>query len=450
MGGDQIMRERIELANWLRMSMFVALLVAGFAIVYFTSIGEFLTEARMASLITELRNVWWSPMLLIGLYTVMGALGLPTGPLLVGGAVFGAFYGTIYNVLGLVIGAMLGYQVANLLGRKFVVRVAGQRLKRAEGILERRGFWPLVQTRFMPIPFPVINFGAALAGVRPPLFLSATLVGLIPSTLIHTYFIAELFVTHGSERAMTLVWYAGAFVLFNVLISILWLREKPAQMRSASKWFASHIRLLIYRLDRILRWKMGIYEYWEDPECLFRVSVTHTSRPIRVSGGEVPAGAKVLEMHFWNENFPHVPPDGPDMAFAVNLHRMGTSSLRALADHIKKDSRLAEVQAVGGVTSLFGAGEGSAEERAFSKNGFTITSHHNSLGFFGRFWESVYAWMIMWAFNPATLQHKSLLQLPWSEFWMFADDFVGRYASTQVQSSKVYGSRLKNDEHRPV
>jgi len=60
MGGDQIMRERIELANWLRMSMFVALLVAGFAIVYFTSIGEFLTEARMASLITELRNVWWS------------------------------------------------------------------------------------------------------------------------------------------------------------------------------------------------------------------------------------------------------------------------------------------------------------------------------------------------------------------------------------------------------
>jgi hypothetical protein len=240
---------------------------------------------------------------------------------------------------------------------------------------------------------------------------------------------------------VTFIGYGAAFVVFNILISILWLKETPARMRSASKWFASHIRLLIYRLDRILRWKMGIYEYWDDPQCLFRVNVTHTSRPIRVSGGEVPVGAEVLEMHFWNEHFPRIPPDGPDMVFAVNLHRMGTSSLRALADHIKKDSRLAGVQAVGGKTSLFGAGEGSVEERAFSENGFTITSHHNPWGFFGRFWENVYAWMIMWAYNPATLQHQSLLQLPWSEFWMFADDFVGRYASPKRNAKEGEESR---------
>jgi uncharacterized membrane protein YdjX (TVP38/TMEM64 family) len=67
-----------------------------------------------------------------------------------------------------------------------------------------------------------VNFGAALAGVDPPLFFVATAVGLIPSTLIHTYFIAEALETSGLGRAMTLACYAGTFVLFNVLISGLW------------------------------------------------------------------------------------------------------------------------------------------------------------------------------------------------------------------------------------
>lgn len=439
MFGDRIMRKRIALVYWWRISMFVALLAAGFAMVHFTAIGDFITGARMASLIAELQDIWWSPILLIGLYTLMGPLELPTGLLMMGGAAFGALYGTIFNLVGLVAGAMLGYWVARLLGRDFVSRFADQRLQRGERILQHRGLWSLVQTRFMPIPFPVINIGAALAGVNSTRFLMAAIIGLIPPTLMHTYFIAELFETRG--RGMTFIFYGAVFAVYNILISMLWLKEKPAWTRHLSKWFARHIRLLIYRLDRILRWKFGIYEYWQDPECLFRVSVAHTSRPIRVSGGEVPVDVKVLQIHFWNDHFPAVPPDGPDMAFAVKLHKMGTSSLRALADHIKNDSRLAEVKAVGGVTSLFGAGEGSAEERAFSNNGFTIIPHHNPLGLFGRFWENVYAWMIMWAFTPATLQHKKLLQLSWSEFWMFADDFVERYASFKHDAKEGEESR---------
>jgi uncharacterized membrane protein YdjX (TVP38/TMEM64 family) len=89
----------------------------------------------------------------------------------------------------------------------------------------------MVQTRFMPLPFSVVNFGAALAGVRPAFFLSASLIGLIPSTLIHTFFIAEAIRTQGRERAFTLALYAGAFVLFNALLSILWLRERVQRQK---------------------------------------------------------------------------------------------------------------------------------------------------------------------------------------------------------------------------
>jgi uncharacterized membrane protein YdjX (TVP38/TMEM64 family) len=149
----------------------------------------------------------------------------------VGGAAFGALYGSVYNMVGLLLGASLAFWVAKLLGRDFVIRVTGKRLRRAEALFERHGFWPLVQTRFMPLPFAVVNYGAALAGVRPVFFLIASAVGLIPSTLIHTIFIAQAIVTQGRERVFTLALYAGSFVLFNVLLSTLWLWEQAQRRR---------------------------------------------------------------------------------------------------------------------------------------------------------------------------------------------------------------------------
>lgn len=220
----------VPAGDWLRLSILVALILAGFALVHFTTIGKLLTEERMTTLIDTVREIWWSPLLLIGLYAVVSVVGLPPVPLLLGGAAFGAVYGSFYNTLGLLLGAALAYAVARLLGRDFVVRVTGERIRRAEHLFERHGFWPLVQTRFLPLPFAVVNYGAALAGVDPTRFLAASTVGLIPSTLIHTAFIAGAVETSGLERAVTLAGYAGTFLLFNVLISTLWV-GKQAQRR---------------------------------------------------------------------------------------------------------------------------------------------------------------------------------------------------------------------------
>jgi uncharacterized membrane protein YdjX (TVP38/TMEM64 family) len=224
-------RGRIPSKVWLRLLLFVAMVLVGMALYHFTPIGEVLAEVRLLALIETLRGIWWAPLLLIGLFGLVSVLGLPPVPLLVAGAAFGALYGSIFNMVGLLVGAFLAYWVARLLGRDFVIRATGKRFRRAETLFERHGFWPLVQTRFMPLPFAVVNFGAALAGVRPMFFLIATTVGLIPSTLIHTYFIAEAIRTQGRERAIALTLYAGAFVLFNALLSILWLRERTQRRR---------------------------------------------------------------------------------------------------------------------------------------------------------------------------------------------------------------------------
>lgn len=222
---SQSSHKKIPFAASLRLALFVVMILAGIALVRFTPLGDVLSEDYIRSLIHELRGIWWAPLVLIGLYITLGILGLPPGPLMLGGAAFGALYGTIYNTVGLFTGAALGYLVAKLLGRDFVMHVAGKKLRRFKDLSERRGFWPLVQTRFLPIPFMVVNFGAALAGVRPMRFLTASALGLLPSTLIHTYFIAKLLETQGTERILTLVLYASAFVLFNLLITPLWVRK---------------------------------------------------------------------------------------------------------------------------------------------------------------------------------------------------------------------------------
>lgn len=190
-----------------------------------TSFGEYLNEEQISFWLAEFRQAWWSPVLLIGLY-LLTPFGMPASPLLVAGSTFGPLYGSILNITGLFFAALVSYFVAKQLGREFIVHMTGNRLRRAERYLSRFGFWPLVQTRFLPFPASIVNFGAALAGVPIRLFLFASFIGFIPSTVIHTYFIAELIDNEGQNRALTGALYLGAFVVFNFIIGWSWMMEQ--------------------------------------------------------------------------------------------------------------------------------------------------------------------------------------------------------------------------------
>jgi uncharacterized membrane protein YdjX (TVP38/TMEM64 family) len=206
----------------LRTAILLALVVTGIAVVHFTPLKAYVGREFLVEFVSKVRSIWWTPLLLIGLYAALSLFALPTGPLLVGGAVFGAFYGTLYNLTGLLCGAVLSFFLAKYLGRDTVLQLTGERMRRAEAFFARNGFWPLVQTRFMPLPFAVVNFGSGLTGIASARFLTATVVGLAPSTLIHTYFIAELLAAEAIERTVLLTLYVLSFILFNLLISFLW------------------------------------------------------------------------------------------------------------------------------------------------------------------------------------------------------------------------------------
>jgi uncharacterized membrane protein YdjX (TVP38/TMEM64 family) len=216
---------------WLRALLLVVAVAAGFVVLRWSPVAEMVSEERLLELIATIRGLWWAPPVLIVLYTVFTCFAVPVVPLIVAGAAFGPLHGFLYNMTGIFIGAAVSYCLALALGRDFVSHVAGRRLQRAERILRRHGFWPLVQTRFLPIPSTAVNFGAALAGVPPGMFLAASLVGLFPSTLIHSFFIAKMIETTGRDRLAYGVGYGLAFVFFNLLIGIPWFVSQRRRRR---------------------------------------------------------------------------------------------------------------------------------------------------------------------------------------------------------------------------
>lgn len=175
-------------------ALLVALFLGMVAALRWTPLGNLADRDIMIGLLESLRQKAWAPLALLALYLVLSPLGMPTSPLMAaGGVVFGVAWGSAYNYLGSVLGATVSYFLARGLGRDFVMHLVGSRLDRLERVMDKHGFWAVVRIRFLPIPFPVMNFGPALMGVKPAPFILATILGLLIPVPVWTYFWATLF-----------------------------------------------------------------------------------------------------------------------------------------------------------------------------------------------------------------------------------------------------------------
>jgi phospholipase D1/2 len=182
------------------------LLVGGFLTVRLTPLGEYLHQDRLAETLTQFQETWWAPLALLGLFAVLCPLGLPATPLLfAGGFVFGLGMGSLYNYVGCWLGAAASFGLGRVLGRDMVHQLLGAKLQRVEDLLERAGFLGLVGVRFMPIPFPVVNYGAAMTSLSAARFLSATALGLAPAVAIYTWFSSAIAAAAGGERGPLMI-----------------------------------------------------------------------------------------------------------------------------------------------------------------------------------------------------------------------------------------------------
>jgi uncharacterized membrane protein YdjX (TVP38/TMEM64 family) len=150
---------------------------------------------------------------------VATAVALPSAPFgLAGGAMFGVVRGIAVTWTGAMLGAAGGYWLARTLGSDTVLRLLGRRremLGRMEGL---SGFVPLLRLRLLPlVPFGAVNVIAGLAGVDFRVYLLATAVGILPSTIVYVYF-ADAIVARSSTAQQTAL---AHIVIASVLLLVL-------------------------------------------------------------------------------------------------------------------------------------------------------------------------------------------------------------------------------------
>ncbi|MDE2007537.1 MAG: TVP38/TMEM64 family protein [Rhodospirillales bacterium] len=126
----------------------------------------------------------------VAIYTAMVALSVPESALItaIGGLMFGPWLGGGLSVLGATLGAVALFVIARTALAGFMARRAQGLLARIRPGLERDGFSYLLALRLLPlVPFWLVNLGAALCGMRLFPYALATLVGIVPVTLVFAW-----------------------------------------------------------------------------------------------------------------------------------------------------------------------------------------------------------------------------------------------------------------------
>jgi len=187
------------------------------------------------------------PMLSLGGYATLAAaviaLSLP-GSLVVtlaGGYLFGAIEGTAAAVGGETVGAIVMYVVCrSAFGETWRRRAqSGGRVQRMAEAVQRHGFSYLLTLRLIPgVPFFLVNLAAAIVAMPLPTYVAATVVGIIPSTLIYTSFGSGIgrVLDEGRTPSLHMVLEPALLIplIFLVLLAItpigyhLWRARKPA------------------------------------------------------------------------------------------------------------------------------------------------------------------------------------------------------------------------------
>lgn len=170
---------------WLRAAILVLLLAAGLTAALLLDLPG---VATVRAWVGGAGGAGWAATALVMALVVAVVLLAPVPRSAVSvlvGVVAGFWTGVAVAFAGGLLAAIGAFALSRGLGRSAVLRLAGRRLSRADGLVTDRSFLAVLTGRLLPVmPFVAVSYGAGLTGVRFLPYLLATAVGLVPSTLL--------------------------------------------------------------------------------------------------------------------------------------------------------------------------------------------------------------------------------------------------------------------------
>ena len=199
---------------------FMVALIAALALLWrYTPLAAAVTSENVISVARVFAEHWWAPLMVVLAYTPASMVMFPR-PLLTMAAVvvFGPWEGFVYAMTGVVLAGTAGYAVGRLVHRDTVRRLAGPRLHRLTGVLQRRGIVAVTLVRFVPIaPYLVVNVVMGAMRIRLHHFILGTFLGMLPGGLAATVLSDQVAVALMNPARVNLWVVAGAFLAFAAL-----------------------------------------------------------------------------------------------------------------------------------------------------------------------------------------------------------------------------------------
>ncbi|MBI5248740.1 MAG: FAD-containing oxidoreductase [Desulfomonile tiedjei] len=134
----------------------------------------------------------WGPIFLAGIYVLAAVLFLPGSVLTLGaGFLFGVPEGLLTVWIGANLGAFAAFLVGRTIAREWVAQKVKGNAKFAaiDDALGREGFKVVLLLRLSPVfPFDFLNYALGLTKVSFRNYALASLIGMLPGTLMYVYF----------------------------------------------------------------------------------------------------------------------------------------------------------------------------------------------------------------------------------------------------------------------
>jgi hypothetical protein len=186
-------------------------------------------------------------------------------------------------------------------------------------------------------------------------------------------------------------------------------------------------------VDVLLQHTKHIQAFTDDEKCILRISIGESRQEVTLSDGtRVHKGDPIGEIHLWNERIPQIPPEGPDLSWALAFQRQGVYSFRLLATYIEKSPEFDNICAFTGEISFGGAYDPAHSVVLARRWGFDVLNQDGSnrlFTHFGDFWENLYAMFLIWVFNPGSVENGKLWKMRRDQLWMSRQVLLGKYGS---------------------
>jgi uncharacterized membrane protein YdjX (TVP38/TMEM64 family) len=209
------------------------LFATAIGVLYFSPLRSYLTREHIRDSVGQLRDLWYGPLVLIGLYGVGCVFAIPASLfILAAGVIWGWKFGVLYAMCGGMLGAVASYYVGRFLGEGLLDRFGsmGRAVRRQ---VETAGFTSMLIVRLIPgPPFAVWNYAAGIAHMRQRDYFFGTLFGTFPAHLVFTYCADALF--NGTMTQNEAVWrllVVGLLLIAMVLIPRLIKRSLQKRAR---------------------------------------------------------------------------------------------------------------------------------------------------------------------------------------------------------------------------